>query len=204
VGYDIFVIALMVLSIVGGILFIVARDRLRRRSEGDVSTVWAAYAREKGLSFTPPEGEWPNRTVPRLGNGDLSILLEREGEMVVTRLELRPRDLILGRMRVTTHDHEDEGMPRVALTDNLLDPALSVFSKPPSLAESVLTREVSRGLSAFRMGGDLLFEYERGRIVLEWQGGERNGARLDEARRVAELIDRAISAAFLAPTASSR
>jgi hypothetical protein len=203
VGYDLFVIALIVLSIVAAILFVVARDRLRRRDEGDVSSVWSDYARERGLTFVPPEGEWPNRSVPRLsGNdGDLQVVLVREGEEVVTRMELRPKESLLGRMHVTTADTAGApNLPRVVLEETVLDPALSVFSKPPQLAETVVTSDVARALSGFRMGGDLSFEYERGRIVLEWKGGERNGARLDEARRVVELIDRAMSAAFVRPT----
>ena len=198
-GYDIFVIALMVLSVIAAILFVVARDRLRRRDEGDVSSVWSDYARERGFTFVPPTGEWPNRSVPRLSarDGDLQVVLVREGEQVLTRMELRPRESLLGRMHVTTESSAAANLPEVVLTEEVLDPALSVFSKPPQLAETVITSEVARALSGFRMGGDLSFEYERGRIVLEWKGGERNGARLDEARRVAEMIDRAMSAAFV-------
>ena len=78
----------------------------------------------------------------------------------------------------------------------LLDPAFVVHAKPAQLASSVLTKEVARALSAFRMGGHLSFEYERGRIVLEWRGGEENPARLDEATRLVKVVDAAMSAAF--------
>ena len=196
-GYDIIVIAGMVLSIVAAILFIVMRDRLRRRDELDVSSTWAAYARTHDCTFVPPSGEWPNRSVPRLvdTSGDLQLVLVREGEEVVTRLELRPKESLLGRMHVTT-DATSPNLPHVVLTDDTLDPALTVFATPAQLAHAVLTKEVARALSGFRMGGSLSFEYARGRIVLEWKGGEQNGARLDEARVVAEAIDRAMSDAF--------
>ncbi len=196
-GYDILAIGMTLLSVVAAILFIVIRNRLRRGDEGHVSSLWAKYARAHGWSFVAPDGEWPNRSVPRLlaANGDLQIVLVREGEQVVTRMELRPRESLLGRMHVTT-EASIAKLPQVVLTDDTLDPAFTVFSKPPQLAEAVLTPEVARALSGFRMGGALSFEYERGRIVLEWKGGERNGARLDEARAVAAAIDRAMSAAF--------
>ncbi len=56
-----------------------------------MSSLWAEYARAKGFTFVPPAGDWPNRTVPRLMavSGDLRIVLVREGEQVVTRMELR-------------------------------------------------------------------------------------------------------------------
>lgn len=196
-GYDLFGIALALLSVVGAIVFLVVRNRLRRRDEGDMSSLWAEYARARGFAFVPPEGEWPNRSVPRvIGNDDdLQIVLVREGELVVTRMELRPTESMLGRMHVTTRASTGN-LPHVVLTEDVLDLALSVFSKPPQLAVTVITTEVARALSGFRMGGALSFEYERGRIVLEWNGGERNAARLDEARRVVEIVDRAMSSAF--------
>lgn len=196
-GYDFLVIALMVLSVVAAIVIVVARDRLRRRDEGGVSSVWAEYARANGFTFVAPSGEWPGRTVPRLvsADGELQIVLVREGETVLTRMELRPHESLLGRLHVTTQSPAPN-LAQVSLAQEKLDPALAVFSRPPQLAESVVTTDVARALSGFRMGGDLSFEYERGRIVLEWRGGERNGARLDEARRVLETIDRAMSAAF--------
>ena len=196
-GYDILAIALLLLSVTGGILFIVARDRLRRRDEADVSSVWAEYARARGFTFVPAEGEWPNRSVPRLvsASGDLQVVLVREGELVVTRMELRPAESLLGRIHITTGE-SSANLPAVVLADDLLDPALSVFSKPPHLAESVITKDVARALSGFRMGGALSFEYERGRIVLEWHGGERNGPRLDEANGVLSAMNAAMSSAF--------
>jgi hypothetical protein len=196
-GYDVFAITLLLVSIVLAIVIVIVRYRLRQREEVDASQVWETYARDRKFTFVPGEGEWPNRSVPRIvsADGDLQIVLVRVGEQILTRMELRPRESLLGRLHVTT-EAPVPNVPRVELTQELLDPALVVHAKPAQLATSVLTKDVARALSAFRMGGHLSFEYERGRIVLEWKGGEENPARLDEAIRLVKLVDEAMSAAF--------
>jgi hypothetical protein len=48
----------------------------------------------------------------------------------------------------------------------------------------------------FRQRDRVLVRYRRGRITVEWPGGERNDARLDEARRLGEEIVRTVEREF--------
>jgi hypothetical protein len=196
-GIDLFIAVVVVFSIVLTIFLLTMGERIRRDDELEVGRVWASYARKKGLSYVAPEGEWPLRSTPRLVSDDLQIVLIRDGDARITRLEIRPRDSMLGRLIVTTHDDVAD-LPCVKLKDDMLDPAFRVFATPASLAETVLSREVARAISSFRMGRALRVEYERGRVVLEWQAGELNDARLDEARKLAETLGRSLSQAFVA------
>ena len=195
-GYDILFSALVIVSIIVAILLVVARDRGRRSHEVEVGRTWATYAKEHGLSFVAAEGEWPNRSVPRVVSPEAELMLVRDGERILTRLERKPHETMLGRLIVTTDPAAGSGLPRVTLSKDTLDFALSVFAKPASLAEAVLTRDVARAIDAFRMGGSLHFEYDRARIIIEWANGERNGARLDEAFSLAELACGVMEKAF--------
>jgi hypothetical protein len=194
-GPEVFVVALIIVSVVAAILVIVARDRSRRNDEGELSRVWAAYARAQGMELIVPEGEWPNRSVPRLVGAGVEIVAVREGEALVTRVEMRPPETVLGRLLVTTEGAGTE-LPRAPIERQTMSAELYVFALPASFAERVLTEEVARALSAFRMGGWMRLEYEKGRIALEWRGGELNAARLDEARRLIARVSGAMNEAF--------
>ena len=194
-GLDLIAALTVLVAIAVAFSIVIGRDRMRRGDENEVGRIWAAYARTQKLSYVAPEGDWPNRSVPRLVSDNLQIVLVREGDRVITRLELRPRESMLGRIIVTTEPSSTD-LPAVALQTKDLDHALHAFAKPPSLAESVLTRDVLRAIAAFRMGSALRVEYEKGRVILEWKSGEVNAARLDEARRLAALLARSLSAAF--------
>ena len=47
----------------------------------------------------------------------------------------------------------------------------------------------------------IVVTYRRGRVIVEWPGGERNDARLDEAMRLGAAIAAAIAAEFRATDA---
>jgi hypothetical protein len=199
VGYDILAIALLIVSVTVATGWILARDGMRRGDEVEVGRVWASYARARGLVFEDGEGEGPARTLPRVLSDDLQITVIRDGERLATRLVLRPRHAMLGRLVVTTDDDAAD-LPAIPLDSQTMDAALHVFASPKTIVASVLSNDVVRALSGFRMGGFLRFEYGRGRVALEWKNGELNAARLDEARRLATLIADAVNDAFERPS----
>jgi hypothetical protein len=198
-GYDAIAIVLVIVSLMLGLAIIIGRDRLRRGTEDELSAAWRRYARSHKLSFVDPAGEWPNRSTPRITGSTLAISAHREGESLATRLELKPKEAMLGRLLVTTEDDESTDLASVDSEHARIDPDLRIHAAPPAFATTVLTQDVVKALSAFRMGTWVRLEYDRGRVVIEWRPGEMNPARIDEARRLAARLAKVVNDAFAHP-----
>jgi hypothetical protein len=187
VGYDLlaalFFVALTPVVIVGFIVFWV----VNARDHDELATCWRAYAKRRRLVFVEPEGEWPNRSSPALtwteGTTELRVVALGREARVRTRLIVRPRSALLGALSVVI---AEGGTGH-----------LEVRERPAGFADRLLTEHVRRVLLGFRQRDRITFSYRRGRVVVEWPGGEQNDARLDEARRVGTQIALAIEAEFL-------
>ena len=166
-----------------------------------------AYARARGLTFVEPEGEWPNRTNPAVTweRDATTFRLETMGReaRVRTRLSIRPPSALLGALSIAPCDGTRARAPR-GLDDPTFLGVYRVRERPGGFAARLLTPEVRRALLGFRQGDSVTLGYRRGKIVLEWPGGERNDARLDEARRLGETIARAVDDAFRAGMSAPR
>lgn len=191
-GYDILVAVTFVVMtpvvIVGFIVF----WTVNARDHEELAALWQSYARTRGLGFGAPEGEWPNRSAPAVTwSNELAELritsIGREAN-VHTRLVIRPRSTLLGTLAMVIGDG---GAADV-----------DVRERPAGFAERLVTDDVRRMLLAFRQRDRVTVRYRRGRITVEWPGGERNDARLDEARRLGEamaaVVDRQFHATALA------
>lgn len=202
-GYDLLAAllfaALLPLVILGfvGFWIMTSRDR------ANVAETWQRYASRHALAFEPPEGEWPNRTSPVISwsEGGVAFRLEPLGREAHsrTRLTIRPaRAKLLGRFSVAPRSHvTGEGTAR-GIEDPVFLTAYRVLEQPAGLARRVLTPAVRRALLGFRQGDSVTLGFRRGRAQLEWPGGELNDARLDEARRLGDLLAIALEDAFLA------
>lgn len=71
-----------------------------------------------------------------------------------------------------------------------------IRERPVGFAQRLLTAHVTRLLLGFRQRDRITLSYRRGRVVVEWPGGEANDARLDEARRVGSEISSTIEHEF--------
>jgi hypothetical protein len=207
-GYDAIVIVLALVSVALGLGIIIGRDRMRRGTEDELATAWRSYARSNKLSFVAAEGEWPSRSTPSIVGSTLAITAHREGESLATRLELKPKEAMLGRLVVTSEDDDDTDLARIQpeeMETSAIDHELRVYAAPASFAPTVLTKDVAKALSAFRMGTWVRLEYDRGRVSIEWRPGETNPARIDEARRLAARVAKVVNDAFAkgAPTAAA-
>lgn len=168
----------------------VGHDRLSR--------AWEAYARRRGHAFEAPTGDWPNRTFP-------SVVWSEEGAAYriaargaegpsSTRVAARPAIAIVGELKVARASGD------AARTDGARPFAagLVVWDQPQGFADCVLTPEVTRAFLGFDAKA---LSYQRGEVWLEWQGGEENDARLDEASAVVRRVLGALAASRQAPPA---
>ena len=160
------------------------------RERALVEDAWRAYAEARGLDFEEASGEWPNRTSPELrwtvGEARCELRTLGKESRAHTRLVIHPGPKLLGTL--------------VAVARNAT--TLQVRSHPSVLADRLLTEDLRRALLAFGSGGAVSLAYRRGRVVIEWRGREQNDARLDEARRLADLVPAAVEAAFHAAAAA--
>jgi hypothetical protein len=188
VGYDLLVaITFVVMTpvvIAGFIVFWI----VNARDHDEVAALWRGYAKKRGLHFVEPEGEWPNLTAPTVTwSDDLAELrftsIGREAN-VHTRLVVRPRSTLLGTMAMVVGDAAAG--------------AVELRERPAGFAQRIVTEEVRRMLLGFRQRDRVTLRYQRGRITVEWPGGERNDARLDEARRLGEQLARTVDHEFRA------
>jgi len=187
VGYDllaaIIFVALTPFVLAGFVLFWV----VNARDHEELASSWRSYARKRGLTFVEPEGDWPNRTAPAITWKDegteLRIVAIGKEARVRTRLTIRPRSALLGTFAIVLHE---SGEPEV------------IRERPGDFTQRIVTDPVRRALLGFRQRERLTLGYSRGRVTLEWPGGEQNDARLDEARRVGTEIARTIDDQFLA------
>lgn len=198
-GYDLLAVllfaALLPLVVLGFIVF----WRMTSVDRAEVADVWARYAARHALAYVAPEGVWPNRTSPVITwqDDDVSYRLEPLGREAHsrTRLTVRPRETLLGRLSVGPRAGAP---PRPAPVDDpVFLASYRVHEQPTGLARRILTPAVCRALLAFRQGDTVTLGYRKGTAILEWPGGERNDARLDEARRVGELVARVVKEAFV-------
>ncbi len=184
-GYDllaaVFFIATTPLVLAGFVLFWV----VNARDHEELASIWRAFAAKRGLGFIEPENDWPNRTSPIVtctdGDAELRISARGREADVRTRLTVRPRSALLGRLVIRVDPHGAD---------------LRVLERPAGFARRIVTDRVRRGLLGFRQREQLTFRYQRGRVIIEWPGGERNDARLDEALRLGVEIARTIDAEF--------
>lgn len=184
-GYDllaaIFFVAMTPMVIVGFIAFWV----MNARDHEELAGTWRAYAKKRGLGFVEPAREWPNRTPPVItwseGSAELRIsAIGREAD-VRTRLTVRPRGALLGVLVMTAPEQGTD---------------FHVTERPGGFSRRLVTERVRRALLGFRQRDKLVIRYKRGALVLDWPGGERNDARLDEARRLGQEMAAAIEAEF--------
>lgn len=187
-GYDLLAAVLFVaitpLVIAGFALFWV----VNASDHEELARTWRAFARRRDLELIPPEGEWPNRTAPaiawRCQQAELRITTVGREASVRTRLTVRPRGSLLGTLAMELAEHGST-------------PAI-MSERPARFGERILTERVMRMLLGFRQQDRLVVTYRRGRVVVEWPGGERNDARLDEAMRLGAEIARTIDDEFRA------
>jgi hypothetical protein len=188
VGYDLIAVAFFVLLtplvVAGFIVFWV----VNARDHADLAACWRRYAVRRGLDFVAPSGEWPNRSGPAMSwrDGEATARLSVIGReaRVRTRLTVRPRSTLLGALSV--------------VSDETAAGQLTIRERPVGFAERVLDARVRRALLGFRQRESIMLTYRRGRVILEWPGGELNDARLDAAREVATQISSTIAEQFLA------
>lgn len=184
-GYDllaaVFFIAMTPIVIVGFVVFWI----MNARDHEALARTWRSYAKQRDLGFLEPEGDWPNRTSPVLtwneGATELRIsAIGREAD-VRTRLTVRPRGALLGVLTMSAPEHGVD---------------FHVRERPAGFSERIVTDRVRRALLGFRQRDKLVIRYKRGALVIDWPGGERNDARLDEARRLGLELARTIDAEF--------
>jgi hypothetical protein len=70
--------------------------------------------------------------------------------------------------------------------------------RPAGFARRIVGQRVERALLALRQRDRVTLSYRRGRVTIEWPGGELNDARLDDARRLGEEVARTIEEEFRA------
>lgn len=185
-GYDllaaILFVAITPVVIVGFVVFWM----VNAQDHEELAAEWRAYAKKRGLGFVEPEGDWPNRTAPAITwtEGDAELRLSALGReaKVRTRLTIRPRSTLLGVLSVVI---AEGGAGHIDMRE-----------RPAGFAQRVLTTRVKRVLLGFRQRDRIVFAYRRGRVILEWPGGEKNDARLDDARRAGTELARAIDEEF--------
>jgi len=188
VGYDILVavtfVVLTPVVIAGFIVFWI----VNARDHEELAALWRGYAKRRGLDFVEPEGDWPNRTAPVITWSDelaeLRITSIGREARVRTRLVIRPRSTLLGTLAMVV---DAAGAGDVELRE-----------RPAGFRQRIVTEDVRRMLLGFRQRDRITVRYRRGRITVEWPGGERNDARLDEARRLGEEMGRTVDREFRA------
>ena len=188
-GYDLLAAAFFVLMtpvvIAGFCVFWI----VNARDHEELASCWRSYARARGLDFVPPQGEWPNRTNPavtwKTGDAELRLTTVGREAKVRTRLTVRPRAALLGSL-VWVCDDASPG--RVRLRE-----------RPAGFARRIVGERVQRALFALRQRDRVTLSYRRGRVTIEWPGGELNDARLDDARRLGEEAARSVADEFEAP-----
>jgi hypothetical protein len=188
VGYDlvaaILFMAITPLVIAGFVVFWL----VNASDHEELARAWQAYAKRRGLALTAPDGEWPNRSAPALTwteeRAELRLTTVGREAAVRTKLTVRPRGSLLGTFAME-------------LADDGVTPAMK-SERPARFGERILTERVMRMLLGFRQHDRLVVTYRRGRVVVEWPGGERNDARLDEARALGAELARTIDDEFRA------
>jgi hypothetical protein len=189
VGYDllaaIFFVLMTPVVLVAFVIFWV----VNARDHEDLARSWRRYARTRALDFAQPHGEWPNRSAPAISwtsdHATLRITTVGREAKVRTRLTVRPRATLLGSL--------------VWICDAGGAARIATKARPAGLAQRVVGERVQRALLALRQRDRVTLGYRRGRVTVEWPGGETNDARLDDARRLGDEIARSINEEFHRP-----
>lgn len=188
VGYDLLAVLFCVLMTPFVVIGFAVFWTVNARDHEEVASCWRSYAAKRGLRFDPPAGEWPNRTAAvitwREGDAELRLTTTGREANVRTRLTVRPRGALLGSL-VWICEEGSAGRIRTS-------------ERPAGLEQRVVGPRVKRSLLALRQRDRVTLAYRRGRVTIEWPGGELNDARLDDARRLGEEIARAIDDEFRA------
>ena len=166
-GYDllaaVFFIVMTPAVIAGFALFWVVNARDRE----ELASRWREYAARRGLDFVEAQGDWPNRTAPAIEwkDADATVQITAVGReaRVRTRLVVRPRGALLGTLAVSI-DGGGAG-------------AIAVRARPEGLAPRIFSERVRRAILGFRQRDRVTLVYRRGRVIVEWPGGEQNDAR---------------------------
>jgi hypothetical protein len=155
-----------------------------------IESLWAAYARGRGLDFVPAAGEWPNRSAPavqwREPNARFRIEARGAEAFVSTGVVAHPVVPVLGELTIRRATAGD--VDAVLTGDPLIDATFLVRASPRELAGRVLTPDVKRALLGFDVGQRGSLVYQSGTVRLSWAGAEENDARLDEARAVVRRV----------------
>lgn len=187
-GYDLLGAALFMLLTPVVIVGFVAYWVVAARDRAELEVRWRAYAAARALEYVAASGEWPNRTSPAIrwtcDPAELWLTTRGREAKRRTRLAVRPRGALLGSL--------------VATTEGAAPGTLRTRERPAKFSDRLLPQEVTRRLLGFAQGERVTISYLRGRLSIEWPGGELNDARLDEARRLGELMARAMDSAFQA------
>jgi hypothetical protein len=186
VGYDllaaVFFILLTPVVIAGFCAFWV----VNARDHEALASCWQAYARARALTFVAPEGEWPNRTSAAIAwtseGATLRLTTIGREAKVRTRLTVKPDATLLGTL-LWICDEASAGRIRTS-------------ERPAGFAQRIVSPRVERALLALRQRDRVTLRYRRGRITIEWPGGELNDARLDAARRLGEEVATAVAEEF--------
>lgn len=187
-GYDLLVAVTFVILtpvvIAGFVVFWI----VNARDHEELAAFWRGYAKKSGLDFVEPGGDWPNRSAPAITWSDelaeLRITAIGREASVRTRLVVRPRSTLLGALSMVV---DGAGPGDVELRE-----------RPAGFGQRIVTEDMQRLLLGFRQRDRVTVRYRRGRITVEWPGGERNDARLDAARRLGEEMARTVDGEFRA------
>ena len=188
-GYDLLIAVTFVfispLVAVGFIVF----WAVNARDHEELASMWRGYAKKRALDFVAPQGEWPNRSAASItwstDVADLRLTTIGREASVRTRLVIRPRSTLLGTLAMTIG--ANGGAAEIEHRE-----------RPAGFSRRIVGDDVRRMLLGFRQRDRVRVRYERGRITVEWPRGERNDARLDEARRLGEAMARSVEDEFRA------
>ena len=190
-GYDLIVAACFVLLtpvvIAGFIVFWI----VNAQDHAVVAKAWSAYARSRGLRFVAPAGEWPNRTPPSVrwetSGAELRITTVGKEATVHTRVVVRPRAAPLGQL--------------IWVCD---DDRIAVRERPAGFKERMVSDRVERALHALRQRDKVSLSYRRGKVIVDFPGGELNDARLDAARTLGDEIASTLHAHLQPPRVAAK
>ncbi|MDB4944356.1 MAG: hypothetical protein JWP97_3890 [Labilithrix sp.] len=188
-GYDLLAAVSFILLTPVVIVGFIAYWIVNARDHEELAGVWASYARARGITFEPPGGEWPNRTAPtlrwKIGRAELLLVVVGRESKVHTRLVVRPRSPLLGTLVWAAFG---PGSGEIRQREH-----------PRAFGARLVDERVHRALLSLRQRDRVSLAYRRGRVVVDWPGGERSDARLDAARTLGAELLRAIDEQYNAP-----
>jgi hypothetical protein len=198
--FDFCVVVLALLSTLGVLLGFAAYYADRETRRVALGHAWKPWAERHGFRFVAPEGEWPNRTSPRVEGrmpwGEFHLEIVQKGERLSTRLVAWPHDALCARLVCTTLGETGPGLTPETTGYPAFDAEFSTSAVPRGTATRLLGPDLARALQAFALGGRLRFEYDRGHVALVWRGEEESHARIEEALRVVSIAAERVERVF--------